>query len=61
MIALCRTRQVALHDYYILVPEAIAALEERESLLLTLHQQQDDLVLKQQALSAGTHLKVWEQ
>lgn len=50
---------MALHDYYILVPEAIAALEERETLLHTLHQQQDDLTIKQQTLSSGSHLKVW--
>mmetsp|Transcript_38886 Transcript_38886/g.86490 ORF Transcript_38886/g.86490 Transcript_38886/m.86490 type:complete len:651 (-) Transcript_38886:1015-2967(-) len=41
---------VTLHDQYILVPEAIRALEEREQALETLYQLTDDLASKQHQL-----------
>lgn len=40
---------VTLHDYFVLVPEAIAALELRENALSTLHLLQDELFSKQHA------------
>ncbi|KAJ9510656.1 hypothetical protein QJQ45_027533 [Haematococcus lacustris] len=46
----CATHAVTLHDYYMLVPEAIAALEIREAALTHLQTLQADLEAKQQQL-----------
>lgn len=55
--------QVTLHDYYVLVPEAIRALEAREAALAALHSLQDDAAHKQhqleQALGAKVCVTVW--
>ncbi|KAG2425916.1 hypothetical protein HYH02_014915 [Chlamydomonas schloesseri] len=42
---------VALHDYYIIMPEAVAALEERERCLDQIHELEADLAAKQAELS----------
>ncbi len=43
--------QVSLHDYYILMPEAVAALEERERCLAHIHAMEDELAAKQGELA----------
>lgn len=45
--------QVVLHDYYILVPEGVRALEEREAALEQVFAVQDELALKQQLYDAS--------
>lgn len=43
---------MVLHDYYILVPEGVRALEEREAALEQVFAVQDELALKQQLYDA---------
>uniref|UniRef100_A0A7S0RGS5 PX domain-containing protein n=1 Tax=Chlamydomonas leiostraca TaxID=1034604 RepID=A0A7S0RGS5_9CHLO len=44
---------VTLHDYYVLVPEAISALQAREAALAALHSLQDDLAHKEHQLEVA--------
>ena len=50
--------QVSLHDYYILMPEAVSALEERERCLDQIHALEEELAATQATLSRGTGAKV---
>lgn len=49
---------MSLHDYYILMPEAVAALEERERCLSHIHAMEDELAAKQGEL-ARVRRGVW--
>jgi hypothetical protein len=48
------TAQVTLRDYYILVPEAVKALEEREEALAHMHALEDELARTQHQLEAAS-------